>query len=231
MSTGTSTSTGTATIAIVGAGTGLGAAVARTFGAAGFRVALVARSQAHLDDLTAELATAGVDARGYAADVRDGHALGAALTAAAAELGPIEVLEYSPIPRRESLRPVLDTERDDVVAAVELSVLGPLAAVRTVLPGMLARGSGTLLFVNGGSAARPNAAVAGTSIAFAAETAYAQMLHTTLADRGVHVGQLIIPGGITPGHPTHDPDVLAERLWAMHEARTGFRDFAEPLAG
>ena len=33
------------TIAIVGAGTGLGAAVARRFGAEGFAVALVSRSQ------------------------------------------------------------------------------------------------------------------------------------------------------------------------------------------
>ncbi len=34
------------------------------------------------------------------------------------------------------------------------------------------------------------------------------MLHTALAGYNIHVGQLIIPAGITPGHPTHDPDVL-----------------------
>ena len=42
------------------------------------------------------------------------------------------------------------------------------------------------------------------------------MLHTALVGENIHVGQLILPGGITPGHPTHDPDVLADRLWAMH---------------
>jgi hypothetical protein len=55
------------------------------------------------------------------------------------------------------------------------------------------------------------------------------MLHTAVAEENIHVGQLIIPGGITPGHPTHDPDVLADRLWTMHTSRDTFRVFAEPM--
>jgi hypothetical protein len=55
------------------------------------------------------------------------------------------------------------------------------------------------------------------------------MLHTAVAEENIHVGQLIIPGGITPGHQTHDPDVLADRLWAMHTGRDTFRVFAEPM--
>ena len=59
------------TLAIVGAGPGLGAAVARRFGAEGFSVALISRSQDRVDALAAELSAAGVTARGYAANVRD----------------------------------------------------------------------------------------------------------------------------------------------------------------
>jgi hypothetical protein len=55
------------------------------------------------------------------------------------------------------------------------------------------------------------------------------MLHTAVAEENIHVGQLIIPGGITPGHQTHDPDVLADRLWATHTSRDTFRVFAEPM--
>ena len=95
-----------------------------------------------------------------------------------------------------------------------------MTAVRHVLPGMRALGRGTVLFVNGGSAARPHPKVAGTSIAFAAEGAYATMLHTALAEENVHVGQLIIPGAITPGHPTHDPDILADRSGRCTPAET-----------
>jgi len=217
------------TIAIIGAGTGLGAATARRFGAEGFDVALISRTQQHVDALAADLGQAGITASGYAADVRDAHALTTALDRAAAELGPIEVLQYSPIPQREFLHPVLETTAADLRAALEFSVLGPLTAVTQVLDGMRENKQGTVLFVNGSSAVRPNPTYAGTSTAFAAESAYAQMLHTALTGTGVHVAQLIIPGAITPGHPTHDPDVLADRLWALHTTRDGFRDYAEPL--
>ncbi|MDT5033069.1 MAG: hypothetical protein QOC94_3240 [Actinoplanes sp.] len=58
-------------IAIIGAGPCLGAAVARRFGAEGFGIALVSRSQDKLDRLAAGLRAEGYTARGYAADVRD----------------------------------------------------------------------------------------------------------------------------------------------------------------
>jgi NADP-dependent 3-hydroxy acid dehydrogenase YdfG len=217
------------TIAIVGAGPGLGAAVARRFGAEGFAIALISRHQERVDALAADLTSTGLTARGYAASVREPDVLTSALQRAADDLGTIEVLQYSPIPQREFLRAVLDTTVADLTGAVEFSIYGPVIAVQQVLPGMRELGRGTLLFVNGGSGARPNPKVAGTSIAFAGEGAYSMMLHTALAADNVHVGQLIIPGGITPGHPTHDPDVLADRLWSMHATRDTFRVFAEPM--
>ncbi|WP_162470795.1 hypothetical protein [Saccharothrix deserti] len=64
----------------------------------------------------------------------------------------------------------------------------------------------TYLFVNG------------ASIAFAGESAYASMLHDTAAGEGIQVGQLI-PGAIQPGHPTHDPAVLADTRWHLHPPR------------
>ena len=42
------------TIAIVGAGRGLGIAVARKFGAEGFDIALISRSQEHVDALAGD---------------------------------------------------------------------------------------------------------------------------------------------------------------------------------
>jgi NADP-dependent 3-hydroxy acid dehydrogenase YdfG len=177
------------TLALLGAGPGLGAAVARRFAAEGLSIALLARDQAKLDGLAAGLTAAGHAARGFAADIRDPEALSGALDAAARELGPIEVLQLSPIPQRASLRPVLETSRADLLAAVELSVLGPATAVQHVLPGMRALGRGTVLLVNGGSAVRPNPQVAGTSTAFAAESAYAAMLHDVLAPEGMHAGR------------------------------------------
>ena len=217
------------TIAIVGAGRGLGAAVARRFGSEGFDIALVSRSRERVDALAADLQKEGLNARGYAAGVRDPKSLTGALDRATQELGPIEVLEYSPLPQKEFLRPVLETTADDLAGAVEFSIYGPVAAVHQVLQGMRSLGRGTVLFVNGGSGAKPNPRVAGTSIAFAGESAFATMIHEVLAGENIHVGQLIIPGGITPGHATHDPGVLAEVLWRMHAERGDLRRFAEPM--
>ncbi|MFD6134066.1 SDR family NAD(P)-dependent oxidoreductase [Isoptericola sp. NPDC060257] len=217
------------TLAIIGAGPGLGLSVARRFGREGFSVALVARDAAKLDRLAAGLRDEGVTAAGFVADARDRAALTAALDRAAADLGPVEVLQYSPVPAREFMKPTLETTADDLVGPLEMSVLGPAAAVRHVLPGMRELGRGTVLFPNGGSAVRPRDAVTGTSVAFAAESAYARLLHEALAPEGIHVAQLIIPLGIGGGEPDHDPDALAQRLWELHVERGEFRTLVRPL--
>jgi len=98
-----------------------------------------------------------------------------------------------------------------------------------VIPGMRSIGGGTLLFVNGASAVRPRDGVTGTAVAFAGESAYAELLHGALAPEGIHVGQLIIPLGIGGGDPAHEPEVLADTLWTMHAEKGDFRVYAAPL--
>ena len=213
------------TIAIIGAGRGLGAAVARRFGAEGFSVALISRSQGKLDALAEDLGKEGVQARGFAADVRDPESIAAALEAATETLGPIEVLQYSPLPQKDFMRPVLETTPADLKGPVEFSIYGPVAAVHQVLPGMrfLGENRGTILFVNGGSAVKPGRSVTGTSVAFAGQAAYAQLLHEVLGEEGIHVSQLIIGGRIIEGDPEKDPNILADLIWGLHARRDTFR--------
>ncbi|OKK16343.1 dehydrogenase [Streptomyces sp. CB00455] len=217
------------TFALIGAGPGLGLAAARRFGAAGHRVALVSRSAQHQDNLAAELARENIHARGFNADVLDPASLTAALREAADTLGPVEILQFSPVPRGDFMKPVLDTAATDLDDPLAFSVKGPVTCVNAVLPGMRELGRGTLLFVNGSSAVRPNPNVAGTSIAFAAESAYAAMLHDALAGENIHVAQLIVPGAIRSDAEHSSPRALAERLYAIHTERGGFRHYAEPM--
>ncbi|WP_328890270.1 SDR family oxidoreductase [Streptomyces sp. NBC_00316] len=217
------------TYALVGAGPGLGLASARRFGAAGHTVALLSRSAGHLDDLVAGLDGDGIQARGYTADVLDPASLTIALRTAADELGTVEVLQFSPVPRADFMKPVLDTTPTDLDDPLAFSIKGPVTCVNAVLPGMRALGRGTLLFVNGGSAVRPHPERAGTSIAFAGESAYAHMLHDALAAENIHIAQLIVPGAIRPDAEHSSPSVLAERLYALHTDRDGFRHYAEPM--
>ncbi|MER5197362.1 SDR family NAD(P)-dependent oxidoreductase [Streptomyces sp. NPDC002755] len=217
------------TFALVGAGPGLGLACARRFGAAGHTVALLSRSAEHLGPLVAELNRDGVRARGYTADVLDPDTLSTALRRAGAELGPVEILQFSPVPRADFMKPVLDTGPADLDDPLTFSIKGPLTCVNAVLPGMRALGRGTLLFVNGGSAVRPHPDRAGTSIAFAGESAYAAMLHDALAGENIHAAQLIVPGAISPESEHSSPSVLAERLYTLHSDRDGFRHYAAPM--
>lgn len=213
------------TIAIIGAGAGLGAAVARRFGAEGFSVALISRHQGRADSLASTLAAEGIEARGIAADVRHPSSLTAALEKATETLGPIEVLQYSPLPQKDFMRPVLETTPADLVGPIEFSIYGPVAAVHQVVPGMrfLGENKGTILFVNGGSAVTPGRNVTGTSVAFAGQAAYAQLLHEVLGEEGIQVSQLIIGGRIIDGDPEKDPKVLADHLWDLHTKRDRFR--------
>lgn len=209
-------------IVIVGAGPNLGAAVARRFGREGLAVGLVARNEDKLAAIVAALDAEGIPAAHAVADIRDAAGLSAAIDSLADRLGPVEVLEYSPLPAAEFMKPILQTSVDDVRGPLEFSVLGAVAAATSVVGPMVRRGSGTILYTTGGAAVRPYPLRAGVGISFAGEVAYARMLHDELADKGVHVGHTAIAGRIAPGE-AHEPDEIAGVLWEHHTRRDTFQ--------
>jgi NADP-dependent 3-hydroxy acid dehydrogenase YdfG len=216
-------------IAIIGAGPGLGAAVARKFGREGFSIALISRNQEKLDGIAAELTEAGFTAGVFIADVRVPAELENALTRAAAELGPITALQYSPLPSRDYLKPVLDLTPELALEALQFSALGLIHAARTVIPSMQEAGSGSIILINGGTSVKARAGFAGTSVAFPSESAYGEMLHDALEDEGIRVSQLVIPGGIPQLELPNGIDDVAERIWGLHANAGPFRTLLIPL--
>ena len=216
-------------IAIIGAGPGLGAAVARRFGREGFSIALISRDQSKLDTMAAELKEQGLTARGYAADVREPATVEDALARAAAELGPITALQYSPLPSRDYLKPVLDLTPELALEALQFSALGLIHAARAVLPAMREAGDGSVILINGGTSVKARAGFAGTSVAFPAESAYGEMLHDALEDEGIRVIQLVIPGGIPKLQLPNGIDDVADRIWDLHAVAGPFRTMLIPL--
>jgi len=216
-------------IAIIGAGPGLGAAVARKFGREGFSVALISRNQSKLDTMAAELTGAGLTAKVFTADVRVPAELESALERAAAELGPITALQYSPLPSRDYLKPVLELTPELALEALQFSALGLIHSVRAVLPAMREAGDGSIILVNGGTSVKARAGFAGTSVAFPAESAYGEMLHDALEEEGVRVSQLVIPGGIPQLDLPNGIDDVAERIWDLHTTAGPFRTMLIPL--
>jgi short-subunit dehydrogenase len=209
-------------IVIIGAGPNLGMAVARRFGREGMAVGLISRDAAKLEGLVEELRGEGLTADFEAADIRDAEGLAGAITALADRLGPVEVLEYSPLPAREFMKPILETTVDDVRGPLEFSVLGAVAAARAVVGPMLEAGRGTILYTTGGAAINPYPLRAGVGISFAGEVAYARMLHDELRERGVHVAHTAVGGRIAPGGD-HEPTDVAELLWRHHTERGDFQ--------
>lgn len=212
------------TIAIFGAGPALGMAVARRFGREGFRVALVARDQGRLDAMAAELAGESIEAAGFRADLADRAAALGATDAIEARFGPVDVLEYSPTPAGS--RPRVVPSQIDVATVVEpldTHVLTPVALARRVLPGMLERGNGGLLFALGASAKYPMPRLASGGMAGAALRSYAHALHVEVAPSGVYAGTLLI-GALIENSAAH-------RNAAAWSADTGARQLAVVTAG
>jgi NADP-dependent 3-hydroxy acid dehydrogenase YdfG len=216
-------------IAIIGAGPGLGGAVARRFGREGFSVALISRDQAKLDAMASDLAADGLTARGYSADVLVAEELEGALSRAADELGPITVLQYSPLPSRDYLKPVLDLTPSLALEAFSFSALGLIRSVRAVLPAMRKAASGSIILINGGTSVQARHGFAGTSVAFPAESAYGEMLHDALDDEGIRVSQLVIPGAIPQLQLPNGIDDVADRIWGLHANPGPFRTMLIPL--
>jgi NADP-dependent 3-hydroxy acid dehydrogenase YdfG len=185
-------------------------------------VGLVARDPKKLKGLAEELQSEGLAAAYAAADIRDAEALTAAIRGLAERLGPVEVLEYSPLPAKEFMKPIRETTVDDLRGPLEFSVLGAVAAALAVAEPMVEAGSGSILFTTGGAAVKPYPERAGVGVSFAGEVAYARMLHEALRDKGVHVGHTAIAGRIAPGED-HEPDDVAEVLWKHHTDKGDFQ--------
>jgi NADP-dependent 3-hydroxy acid dehydrogenase YdfG len=216
-------------IALVAAGGRLGLSLARLFGGHGFDVALIARSNERLGELTEELMAEGIKTAGFPADVTNRPALTAALDGAAERFGGIDVLHYAAPPAggSEAVRNVgpLDVTVDNVAPQVESICYGAVTATRAVLPAMLAAGTGTLLYTTGAASIAPVPVFATAGMAGAALRRWILALNAKLADEGVYAGHVAIGAWIagTPGAPNgasvKEPDDIARLYWDMHTTR------------
>ncbi|WP_069167044.1 SDR family NAD(P)-dependent oxidoreductase [Nocardia altamirensis] len=237
--------TTTPTAVIIGVGPGLGMSMARRFGREGFRVALLSRSSARHDDYLKDLAAQDIDATAYVADVTDRTRLRSVLDEIA-RAGEVELAYYGPGPQQH---PVPITEMDFTTAQSAFEWVWPAVdAVQAVLPAMLERSSGALLFAGGLSSVRPMPMLGQLALPSAALRNYAITLNAALAERGVYAGTLTIGGlvergdihamvtadparfGSVEGH-TLDPDRLADAAWDMYRARDRAEEVFDMLGG
>ena len=211
------------TLVIIGAGPGLGFSLAKTFGRHGFRIAMVSRTQEKLDQYAVELSKLGVEAKGFAADITNKTELTRAFQQIRNLYGTIDVVEFSPHSGNASMTSVLDTTEESVVKLFNNVVVGAINTANLVIPDMIERGEGALLFTSDLSAMSPSPMFGNSGIVMSGLRNYILNLHNRLQPDGVFVGHLSISPLIKRG-TGFDPDQVAEAWYQLYEQRDVVED-------
>lgn len=149
-------------VVVTGAGSGVGRSVVRKFAAGGWRVAAVGRRR---DPLVESIALAGPDAASrcapFVCDVSRPGDVDTMSAAVLARFGQVDVLVNS-AGTNVRQRAFRDVSREDWHEVLSTNLHGAFYCVRAFLPGMRARGAGTVVNVNSdaGKLARDLAGVA-----------------------------------------------------------------------
>jgi len=202
------------TLAIFGAGKGLGLSLAKRFGKEGFRVALVARNAVKLQEMVDELTGLGIESAYFTADIYSKEQIEAATAAIKEKFGQIDVLEVSPVPGNFPPTSVLDLTIENARDSFEGYAASSINIVNSVLPEMLERKDGALLFTTGFSALHPMAMMGNIGVGIAGLRNYVANLNTELQDKGIWVGHRSLALFVTePGDgKVSDPEVIAD-MW------------------
>src|SRR5947209_2568826 len=198
---------------ITGASKGLGAALAGEMAMLGARVALVARGATDLETVAARIRAQGGDAHALPADMGDKRAIHAIAGAAAAVVGPIDLLIHNastlgPTP----LRLLLDTECEDLAAVLETNLIGPFRLTKVLAGAMAIRGTGTIVHISSDAAVEAYPRWGAYGVSKAAQDHLSRILAAELAGTGVRVISAD-PGEMdTKMHADAVPDAERDKL-------------------
>jgi NAD(P)-dependent dehydrogenase (short-subunit alcohol dehydrogenase family) len=138
---------------VTGGSRGLGAALAGELARAGARVVVTARDEEALQEVVARVREEGGEAHALAADLADADSAARLAGAAAALVGPVDLLVHNaatlgPLP----LRPVLETEPAEMARVMEVNLLAPFRLTRALAGSMVLRGGGLVMMVSSDAA-------------------------------------------------------------------------------
>ena len=188
-------------VLVVGVGPGLGLSIARRFGREGYPVALLSRRADRHEGYLAALRADGVAGISVTADVRDTTAVRGAVDEVSRRLGPVGTMYYGPGAADPSARPLSmeQVSASELRSAMGYYVEPALELAQLLLPGMLERGRGTMLFATGVSALVPLPGLGALALTSAALRTYALALNVALEPSGVYAGALTLGGLIRGG--------------------------------
>jgi NAD(P)-dependent dehydrogenase (short-subunit alcohol dehydrogenase family) len=208
---------------IVGAGSGLSAALARRCAGEGMDVVLAARDTQKLAALVAETGAAAIACDATRAD--DVEKLFAAVDSGGASL---DLVVYNASGRARG--PIVELDPAAVEQAIKVTAFGGFLVARQAAIRMTKQGHGTILFTGASAAVKGYPRSSSFAMGKFALRGLAQSLARELQPQNIHVGHIVIDGGIAKasGDPRAnergpdgllDPDAIAEAYLQLHRQR------------
>jgi NAD(P)-dependent dehydrogenase (short-subunit alcohol dehydrogenase family) len=204
---------------IVGAGSGLSAALARRCAKDGMAVVLAARDVGKLAALAAETAAASVACD--ATRVEDVERLFAAVDAGGNRL---DLVVYNASGRARG--PIVELDPAAVDAAIRVTAFGGFLVARQAAIRMAKQGHGTILFTGASASVKGYPRSSSFAMGKFALRGLAQSLARELQPQNIHIGHIVIDGGIRrAGDPRAnergpdgllDPDAIADTYLHLH---------------
>ncbi len=190
---------------IVGVGPNLSASIARLFAKEGMTIALAARNADKLADLAKE-----TGAKTYSCDATSTAQVAKLFQSVERDLGAPDVVVYNSSGRVRG--PITECDPEAVASAVRITAFGGFLVAREAATRMLKKGSGTILFTGASASVKGYANSSVFAMGKFGLRGLAQALARELHPQNVHVGHVVIDGGISrdganrPGAPDRGPD-------------------------
>jgi short-subunit dehydrogenase len=216
-----------ANILVTGASSGIGAALAPILAERGATVGVVARRADRLQQVVDRCLPRAPSSRMWVADLGDlARAEEVALEAWDAFGGVDVLVNNAAIPKRTR---VTDLTPADVEHVMDVDFHSPMRMALAVLPRMLARGTGQVLFVSSMGGRIPIANEAAYNAAKYAMCGFAEAMLLDLAGTGVEV-KLVLPGPIATeiwDQPDNEPALMDVEKVPAEECAAGIADAIE----
>lgn len=209
---------------IAGVGPGLGAAIARKFADEGCNLALLSRSSAYSINLSKRLEDTGISALPIPTDITDAGQVTDSFARIREELGVPDILVNHA--GNAAWGNLSELTAEAFENSWRVCTLGAFLCVKQVVPGMIEKGEGTILFSGATSAVRGRSGAIAFSSAKFAMRGLASSLAREVGPQGIHVAHVIIDGIIdspnlreryklSESEPLLKPDAIAETYWAL----------------
>jgi NAD(P)-dependent dehydrogenase (short-subunit alcohol dehydrogenase family) len=194
------------TALIVGVGSGVSASLARVFNKAGIKVALAARRPANLADLAKE-----TGATALACDATDRGQVTKLFAQLDERFGAPDVVVYNASYRTRG--PFVGLDPAEVEKSVAVTAYGAFLVAQEAVKRMLPHGHGAILFTGASASVKGYAQSAPFAMGKFALRGLAQSMARELSPQGIHVGHVVIDGGVrsqTRSVPSDKPDSLLD---------------------